>query len=112
MCGSRAVLMWPTQDSQCTLGHELATGGRQLPKLLLPRRGPPLAMVWCGVPSCAASGSGWPTCWNSCDTTDWKRSTTSGLGGGGPWLHVMTGCLLRDDTSILQAPHHACPSGE
>jgi hypothetical protein len=43
------------------------------------------------------------TCWNSCETTDWKRSTTKGLGGGGPWLHVMTGCLLRDDTSVLQA---------
>jgi hypothetical protein len=40
-------------------------------------------------------------CWNSCDTTDWKRSTTRGLGGGGPWLHVITGCLLREDTSVL-----------
>jgi hypothetical protein len=43
------------------------------------------------------------TCWNSCDTTDWKRSTTRGLGGGGPWLAVITGCLLLELISILQA---------
>jgi hypothetical protein len=47
----------------------------------------------------AAAGS---TCWNSCDTTDWKRSTTRGLGGGGPWLQVICGCLFMLIRSILQ----------
>jgi hypothetical protein len=46
------------------------------------------------------------TCWNSCDTTDWNRSTTRGLGGGGPWLAVITGCLLLELISILQAQNN------
>ncbi len=28
------------------------------------------------------------TCWNSCEMTCWKRSTTCGLGGGGPWPQI------------------------
>lgn len=43
-----------------------------------------------------------PTCWNSCETTDWKRSTTNGLGGGGPWLHTTGACWDLELTSILQ----------
>ena len=47
------------------------------------------------------AGAAGRACWKSCDTTDWKRSMTSGLGGGGPWLQVIGGLRSREVTPIL-----------
>jgi hypothetical protein len=47
--------------------------------------------IWRGQPLGGSPGCTPPTCVKSCDTTPWKRSMTSGLGGGGPW-HTIGGC--------------------
>ena len=41
------------------------------------------------------------TCSNRRDTTLWNLSMTSGLGGGGPPLATITGCLLFELRSRL-----------
>lgn len=48
------------------------------------------------------------TCWNSCEMTCWKRSTTSGLGGGGPcWQTTSPLTFLRVQfLSVSFSLHH------
>ena len=42
------------------------------------------AQLFTSMPHCSARALAPLTCWNNCDMTCWKRSTTNGLGGGGP----------------------------
>lgn len=87
----------------CCWQHRCCCGHRCSNTTGVAIRLPPCCCCCCSICCCRCRLL---TCWKSCETTDWNRSTTSGLGGGGPWLHVMAGCRLLLDTSNLHERRH------